>query len=260
MTPRDHSPGDDSPGDYGPGAYGAAMADVYDEWFASVSDVDATVERIARWLDGGPVGPVLELGVGTGRLALPLAARGIDVHGVDASPEMVERLRAKPGGSALPVTIADMAGLDPPGPFALVFAAYNTIFNLTTAANQQRCFASVAARLVPGGRFVIETFVPEAEIVSRPCVSVRSSDAARVVVAVSRVDARAQTADGEYVEVTAHKVIRRPWRIRWSTGEELDSMAKAAGLNLESRFADWNDVPYDTSSVGQVASYRKAAR
>lgn len=244
----------------GPGAYGAAMADVYDDWFASVSDVGATVERIVAWLTSGPNGPILELGIGTGRLALPLAARGLDISGVDASPEMVELLRAKPGGTAVTVTIGDMVDPHPAGPFALVFAAYNTFFNLTTENEQQQCFHSVAQRLVDGGRFVIEAFVPEAEIASGPNVSVRSADAERIVVSVSRVDAKMQTVDGEYVEVTASAVVRRPWKIRWSTPEQLDAMAIVAGLNLESRTADWSDVPCDTQSSVHVSSYRRAAR
>ena len=111
------------------GTYG----DVYDEWFGEVSDVAATVKRIVGWLDDGPPGPVLELGVGTGRVALALAVAGVEVFGVDASAAMLARLRDKPGGADLPVTLADMAGLEPPGPFALVLGAYNTLFNLTTA-------------------------------------------------------------------------------------------------------------------------------
>jgi SAM-dependent methyltransferase len=243
-----------------PGAYGAAMADVYDDWFADVSDVDATVDRIVAWLASGPDGPVLELGIGTGRLALPLAARDVDILGVDGSPEMVARLRRKPGGADLRVTIGDMVEPNPAGPFALVFAAYNTFFNLTTENEQQQCFNSVAQRLVDGGRFVIEAFVPDAEITSGPNVSVRSADPERVVVSVSRVDAEVQTIDGEYIEVTASAVVRRPWKIRWSTPEQLDAMASRAGLNLESRCADWSDVPCGTPSSVHVSSYRKAAR
>ena len=237
------------------GAYGEAMADVYDEWFADVSDVAATVTRIVCWLRDGPTGPVLELGVGTGRLALALADAGIEVQGVDASPAMLARLRAKPGGAAVPVTLADMAGLDPPGPFALVLVAYNTLFNLTTAAAQQRCITNAAARLMRGGRLVIEAFVPEPAAAASEAVTIRSADPTRVVVSVSRHHPSTQTADGEYVEVSAANVIRRPWQILYATTDQLDAMATRAGLTKEGRWADWSDAPFLRDSNHHVTSY-----
>ncbi|MDP8987176.1 MAG: class I SAM-dependent methyltransferase, partial [Actinomycetota bacterium] len=117
--------------------YGERFADVYDDWYGDVSDVDATVEAVARLAGDGPV---LELGIGTGRLALPLKAAGLEVHGIDASPAMLERLRAKPGGEAVPVVIGDFAdvAVEVPGGFAVVLVAYNTLFNLGSAAAQRR--------------------------------------------------------------------------------------------------------------------------
>jgi SAM-dependent methyltransferase len=118
---------------YGPASYGDAMADVYDEWYAELPQLDAAVECLFTLAEGGTV---LELGVGTGRLALPLAARGVRVVGVDASAAMIERLRAKPGSEAVVATVGDMAAPTPSGPFTLVFAAVNTFFGLDTEQAQ----------------------------------------------------------------------------------------------------------------------------
>ncbi|MEP6658510.1 MAG: class I SAM-dependent methyltransferase [Acidimicrobiales bacterium] len=242
------------------GAYGQAMADIYDEWFAAVSDVTATVKRIVGWLQNGPPGPVLELGIGTGRVALPLAAAGVDVFGVDASPAMLARLRAKPGGADLPVTLADMAGPEPSGPFALVLVAYNTLFNLTTAEAQQQCISNAAARLMPGGRLVIEAFVPDPGAPASEEVTIRSADPEGVVVSVSRHHPATQTADGEYVEVSATDVIRRPWRILYATTDQLDTMATRAGLTKEGRWADWSDAPFSPDSNHHVTSFLQLDR
>jgi SAM-dependent methyltransferase len=144
---------------YGPASYGDAMADVYDEWYAELPQLDAAIECLAGLAEGGTV---LELGVGTGRLALPLAARGVRVVGVDASAAMIERLRAKPGSDAVEAVVGDMAASSPAGPFTLAFAAVNTFFGLDTEHAQAECFASVAARLSSGGRLAIEAFVPDA--------------------------------------------------------------------------------------------------
>ena len=138
--------------------YGDRIADSYDRLTATMPDPVDCVDRLAEL--AGP-GPALELGIGTGRVALPLAARGVEVHGIDASAAMVERLQAKPGGHAIPVTMGDFADLPVEGSFRLVFAVFNTFFSLPTQDEQVRCFQAVAAHLAPGGAFVIEAFVPD---------------------------------------------------------------------------------------------------
>ncbi len=144
--------------EYGPGTYGASFADVYDDWYGNVSDVSATVAGVSALADGGAV---LELGVGTGRIAIPLAAAGVDVVGVDASAEMLGRLGAKPGSRTVGVILADIAALPvADGRFAVAFAAFNTFFNLTDDDAQRRCVHRLAEVLRPGGRFVVEGFVP----------------------------------------------------------------------------------------------------
>jgi len=236
-------------------SYGRGMADVYDEWYPGISDVEGTVERIAEL--AGPGARVLELGVGTGRLALPLAQRGLEVHGVDTSPEMLDRLRAKPGAETIAVVEGDMAASDPPGPFALVFVAYNTLFNLTSAAAQRACFASVAARLMPGGRFVVEAFVPD-ERATGSYVEVRELAADRVVLGVSRADHANQRAEGQFVELVDGAPVRlRPWAIRWATPDELDAMASLAGFTLEHRWSGWRNETFDADSTHHVSVWKR---
>jgi SAM-dependent methyltransferase len=146
---------------YDASTYGERFAEVYDDWYGDVSDIEACTRRLAALSAAHGGGPVLELGIGSGRLALPLARLGVEVHGIDASASMVERLRAKPGGESVTVTIGDMADLalaDPP-PFSVVFVAFNTLFNLATDADQRRCLRRVTEVLAPGGVLVVEAFV-----------------------------------------------------------------------------------------------------
>src|SRR6478672_5346310 len=156
MAPHGRSCCDGAMDDYGPATYGERVADVYDEWYEESNPSEC--ELLAELAAGGPV---LELGIGTGRVSLPLSAAGVEVHGIDASPAIVRQLRAKEGGAAIPVTIGDMADVPVDGEFSLVFVVFNTFFMLTTEEAQQRCFRNVAAHLAPGGRFLIRTFVPD---------------------------------------------------------------------------------------------------
>ena len=145
--------------DYTAATYGDRIADNYDRMVTGTAPVEA-LERLA----GG--GRALELGIGTGRVALPLAARGVDVHGIEASEAMVAKLRAKPGGDAIPVTIGDFADFRVDGTFELVFAVFNTFFMLTSQEQQVQCFTRVAEHLGSGGVFLIEAFVPDSSSTS----------------------------------------------------------------------------------------------
>src|SRR6185436_15343200 len=136
--------------------YGEHLAEVYDLWFDAYEE--AAIETLAELAQGGPA---LELGIGTGRIALPLAAKGIKVHGIDAAPAMVAKLRARPGGDSIAVTMGNFADVEAEGQFPLVFIVFNTFFALLTQEEQVRCFRNVAARLTEGGTFVIEAFVPD---------------------------------------------------------------------------------------------------
>ena len=142
---------------YGPETYGDRIADVYDSMYPEL-DTEAAVERLAELAAGGPV---LELAIGTGRLALPLAERGIELHGIDASEAMVAKLRTKPSGDRVPVRIGDFADVAVDGRYRLIFVAFNTFFALLTQEDQVRCFANVAAHLLDDGVFVLEAFFPD---------------------------------------------------------------------------------------------------
>ncbi|HSO56499.1 MAG TPA: class I SAM-dependent methyltransferase, partial [Actinomycetes bacterium] len=137
---------------YRPETYGDRIAEVYDAMTASLPDPADCADRLAEL--AGP-GPALELGIGTGRVALPLAARGVEVHGIDTSAAMVEQLRAKPGGEAIPVTLGDFTDVPVEGTYPLVYVVFNTFFALLTQEDQVRCFAGVAGHLAPGGAFVL---------------------------------------------------------------------------------------------------------
>jgi SAM-dependent methyltransferase len=239
---------------FDPSAYGEAIADVYDDWYGDVSDVDGTVAAVVELAAGGPV---LELGVGTGRLALPLAAAGVEVHGIDASPAMVERLRAKPGGTELPVVVGDFAQELPevPGGFAVVLVAFNTFLNLVAPGAQERCLELVASVLRPGGAFVVEAFVPGDEHVASG-VDVRSVGTDEVVLSVFRHEG--STVLGSLVSLSPAGGVRlRPWSIRPRHPEELDRLAEAAGLTLERRHAGWRGEPFTDIADRHVTVYRR---
>jgi SAM-dependent methyltransferase len=239
-----------------PAAYGDAIADVYDDWYADVSDVEGTVAAVAALAAGGPV---LELGIGTGRIALPLAAAGVEVHGVDASAAMLERLRSKPGGDALPTTVADFAERLPevPGGFAVVLVTFNTFLNLVAPGAQERCLALVRHVLRPGGVLVIEAFVPAADPVPSG-VDVRSVGAEEVVLSVFRSEG--QVVQGSLVSLSPAGGVRlRPWAVLPRTPEELDDLAAAAGLSLESRHAGWRGEPNDELADRHVTVYRRGS-
>lgn len=246
---------------YDASTYGDRVADVYDAWYSDVTDVATCTQRLADIVAEVGGGPVLELGIGSGRLALPLARRGLEVHGIDASTAMLERLRAKPGGAAIRVTAGDMAALalgEAP-PFALVFVAFNTFFNLGTEAAQARCLEQVASRLAPGGRFVLEAFVPAEGDGARTggAVTPRRITADEVVLTASQHDRAAQTISGQHIHVTEGGIRLRPWHLRYALPQELDAMAAAAGLELEWRHGGWDGRPFDDESSVHVSAYRR---
>ncbi|CAN5453229.1 class I SAM-dependent methyltransferase [soil metagenome] len=249
---------------YGPSSYGDSFADVYDEWYEGVSDVAATVTSIAGLANGGPV---LELGVGTGRLAVPLAEAGaagtagtadaMEVHGIDTSAAMLDRLRAKDPHRRVATYLGDMVDDLPAGPFTVVFVAYNSLFNLTEPTRQRACFAAVAERLVPGGRFVVEAFVPDDPPRVGSEVTVRSLTADRVVLSVSMHRPDDRVAEGQFVELSAEGGVRmRPWMIRYASPAELDDMAAAAGFELEHRWRGFDDHSFDPDDERHVSIYR----
>jgi SAM-dependent methyltransferase len=243
---------------YGPSSYGDRFADVYDDWYRGLSDVDATVSAL---LELAGRGRVLELGVGTGRLAIPLAGAGADrdltVHGIDSSAAMLDAMRAKPGAERVELHLGDMVDDMPTRPFDLVFVAYNTLFNLADPDRQAGCFRAVADRLAPGGRFVVEAFVPDDPPREGSAVTVRSMTADRVVLSVSIHHPAEQLAEGQFIEFTEKGVVRlRPWSIRYAAPDELDAMAAAAGFRLECRWLGFGDRDFRDGDERHVSVWR----
>jgi SAM-dependent methyltransferase len=247
---------------YGPSTYGDRFADVYDDWYADVSDVDGTVERVADLAARAGGGPVLELGAGSGRLALPLADRGLEAWAVDASAAMVSRLLAKPGGERVHAVVGDMAelDLDDPPPFAVVLCAFNTFFNLTSAEAQRRCLARVVDLLAPGGRFVLEAFVPpEDGDTPRQSVQVKHIGLDDVVLMVSRIDPATHTIVSQHVQLSAEGGVRlRPSMLHYAPPDRLDELAAAAGLRLVERAAGWRGQAFTPASAAHVSVYAHA--
>jgi SAM-dependent methyltransferase len=237
-----------------PAFYGDRWAAVYDDHHMQL-DPGPAVEFLAGLAGDGRV---LELAIGTGRVALPLAVRGISVEGVDASAAMVERLRAKPGGESIPVIIGDMAQVPVSGRFQLVYLVFNTLFGLLSQERQAECFGNVARALEPEGMFVIECFVPD---VSRfdhdQRVQARSVTEDSAVIEVSRHDRVQQRVTSQMITLDGQGMHLRPVAIRYSWPAELDLMADRAGLQLVERYADWERRPFTSASSGHVSVYQR---
>jgi SAM-dependent methyltransferase len=248
---------------YEASTYGDRFADVYDDWYADVSDVDATVGRVAALADRAGGGPVLELGGGSGRLAVPLAARGLDTWAVDASAAMLGRLRGKPGGERVRAVVGDMS--EPPFAavprFAVVLCAFNTLFNLTTTSAQRRCLQKVAGMLAAGGHLVVEAFVPPSGDERDPAVSTvepRHIGLDEVVLSVSRIDPATRTVTGQHVQISERGIRLRPWMLHYATPDELDAHAADAGLRLVERHAGWRGEPFTGDASVHISTYARA--
>jgi SAM-dependent methyltransferase len=242
---------------YSISSYGDAFADVYDRWYAGMGDLDGCVERLAELADHRPV---LELGIGTGRVALALAPLVPAYTGIDASPRMLDRLRAKPGSERITVIEGDMEDVDVPAdaPFGLAYFSYNTFFNLLTVEAQRRCLARVGAVLAPGGLVVIEAFVPDDDPHETQGVVVPTRMTADTVVLTATIrDPTDQTIRGQHIEFVDGRADLHPWFIRYTRPDELDGIATAAGFDLVDRWAGWRHEPFDATSSNHVSIYRR---
>ena len=245
---------------YDAATYGDRFADVYDDWYDDPPATEATVTALvarARDAAGDRTPSVLELGVGTGRLALDLAHAGLDVTGLDASTAMLDRLAAKTGGDRVTTVVGDMAGPLPDGPFDLVVVARNTFFNLTSEEAQRACLAEVARVLAPGGRFVVEAFVPTDDDGPTSSVEVRRITADRVLLFVDRHDPDAGEAWSSFVDISPDGIRLRPCLVRYLRPGALDALAEEAGLALDTLTEDWAGAPFDDASPAHVSSYRR---
>jgi SAM-dependent methyltransferase len=202
-------------------------------------------------------GPVLELAIGTGRIALPLAARGIRVDGVDISPAMIAQLRAKPGGDAIAVTLGNFADVPVPGTYRMIFVVWNTLFNLLTQEDQVRCFANVADHLTDDGTFVVEAFVPAFlyRLRNDQYVEVEAIRVDEVQLDVLRHDRATQRIEENHVSLSSAGVRLNPVVQRYAWPSELDLMARIVGLRLKSRWGGWNREPFNSTSSTHVSVY-----
>lgn len=241
--------------DYDASTYGDRIAEVYDTWYADL-DTDGAVDFLAGL--AGP-GPVLELAVGTGRIALPLLERGVELHGIDASESMAAKLRAKPGGDRIRMVIGDFADVEAEGPFSLVFVVFNSFFALLTQEDQIRCFRNVAGRLAPGGAFVMEAFVPDLGRFDRgQRTAVERIDPDTVVLEASQHDPVSQQVESRHIAFRGDDLEVYPLKIRYAWPSELDLMARLAGLRLRDRFAGWRREPFGSSSPLHVSVWEPA--
>jgi SAM-dependent methyltransferase len=237
--------------------FGEAVASRYDTMYADQAHpdvVDPAVDFLAALANGGAA---LELGVGTGRVALPLSRRGLRVHGIDLSPEMVERLRAKPGAENVGVTIGDFATTRVAGTFGVAYLVRNTIMNLTTQDEQVACFRNAAAHLEPGGCFVIEVLVPglqrlpPGERVQAFAVTPNHLGFDEIDVAMQRlVSHHYWNFDGRI------ETFSPPFRYVWPS--ELDLMAQLAGMTLHERWSSWTRDPFTNDSREHISVWVKA--
>lgn len=238
--------------------FGQEVAGRYDDAVGEMFDpvrVEPAIDFLAGLADGGPA---LELGIGTGRLALPLAARGVAVHGVDLSSAMVERLRAKPGGAEIPITIGDFASTKLTETFRLAYLVFNTVMNLTTAEQQVACFQNVAAHLEVGGRFVIEVSVPQLQRLP-PGETVRAFDVSDDHLGFDEYDTASQRlVSHHFSKVNGNWKLRSiPFRYVWPS--ELDLMARLAGMKLCERWGGWQRDPFTDRSVEHISVWQKTA-
>lgn len=233
-------------------SFGEQTAAVYDEELRG--DEADTVACLARLARGGPV---LELAIGTGRIALPLSQRGIRVDGIEASAAMLARLRAKSGADKITVTEGDMADVPVSGSYRLVFLVFNTLYNLLTQDDQVRCFENVARHLTDDGVFLVEAALPDSlyRLRENQYVDAEAVELATVKLDVGRFDPVTQLLDESHVTLSAEGVRVSPIVTRYVWPSEMDLMARLAGLRLHDRWAGWNEEPFDASSTRHVSVY-----
>ena len=240
------------------GYFDEPVAARYDESSAEMFDpevVDPVVDFLAELAGGGHA---LELGIGTGRIALPLARRGVSVHGIELSKAMAARLRTKPGGEEIGVTIGDFATTTVEGTFSLAYLVFNTIGNLTTQAAQVACFQNVAAHLEPGGCFVIEVGIPELRRLP-PGETMRVFDASPTHWGIDEYDVAHQGLTSHHFELVDGRIELHSLPFRYAWPAELDLMAQLGGMRLRERWSGWKREPFTSDSRKHVSVWEKPA-
>ncbi len=238
-------------------SFGKEHAEAYDDLqrFSKTPSRSEQAAAIAFLEDLAGGGPALELAIGTGWIALPLAACGIRVDGIDISPAMVARLRAKPGGEQIAVTIGDFADVPVPGTYRLIFVVANSLFNLLSQDDQVRCFENVASHLTDDGAFLVEAFRPDFlyRLRDHQYVDAEAVEVDEVRLDVARHDPVTQTLDESHVSLSREGVRLNPIVTRYAWPSELDLMARIAGLRLKGRWGGWDRSPL--TPTGRTAVY-----
>ncbi len=238
-----------------PEAYGERFADIYDEWYESGIEAHLAAEFLSDRVSGGEV---LELGVGTGRIALLLADRGHAVTGIDVSEPMLDRLRKKPGGENVRTVLRSMVDLDQLGPFSLIYAAFNGLFGLQSAEEQARLFVASAEALAPDGLLVLEASAPRAQGLSasgRPRVI--SITETSVLLEAAHLDEPAQRLDLQVIELSETGTKLYPASLRYAYQNEMELMASAAGLDVRERLSSWAGEPVLPGAQPSITIYGK---
>lgn len=233
-------------------SFGPDVAAHYDD------DLRGDEEDTAAFLaEFAKAGSALEFAIGTGRIALPLSAKGVQVDGIELSPHMVEQLRAKPEGQKLHVIIGDMSSATTNRQYPLVYLVFNTIFNLLTADDQIRCFENAARHLTPDGVFIVETALPQAWIPPGQADYVHTEyvNKETVILDVARYDPVTQLLEENHVQLTAKGITLSPIVCRLITPGEMDLMARIAGMRLIHRYANWQRSAFDIHSKAHVSIY-----
>ena len=241
---------------YGPETFGELNADEYD-LLHNPGTTEAAIELLSEF---ALPGRTLELAIGTGRVALPLAERGCRIEGIEASPLMVEKLRQKPGGHGIPVTIGDMSEVKADGMFDFIFLIFNTLYNLTSQAAQVNCFRNAASMLAPGGAFLIEAFVPDlSQFHDHRSVKPRHVGFSSLALEAAVHDPTTQRIDYQVLRVTSEGTKLTPLPMRYAWPQETDLMAQLAGLDLENRWGGWDKSDFTANSRMHISVYRKPA-
>ncbi|WP_019819090.1 class I SAM-dependent DNA methyltransferase [Saccharomonospora saliphila] len=245
-------------GEYGPATFGDVTADHYDDW-VTLSTPERETRAAVDFLAGlAPGGRALELGIGTGRVGLPLAERDLEVHGIEASEKMIGKLREKPGGATFPVHVGDFADVAAPGEFDLIFIVLNTIFSLTTQDEQIRCLTNVASKLAPNGILVSEALVPDpARFDRNQRVNASQIESDRIKLDISRRDPLSQVITSSHVVIGPHDTTMHTVKARHVSPAEHDLMCRIAGLRLRDRFGGWRGEPFTATSTKHISVYVK---
>jgi SAM-dependent methyltransferase len=237
--------------DYSEETYGEHIAGVYDEWY---NEFDPASIKVLKELAHGD--QVLELGIGTGRIAIPLVNSGVTVHGIDASESMVTKLHSKPGGESIPVSMGNFADVSVEGYFSLIYVVFNTFYCLLTQEEQIRCFQNVARHLTPDGVFVLESFVPDmTRFTAGQAMRVTQIGDHEVMLDASQVELDKQVITSQHVVLTEQGTCFYPVKIRYVWPSEMDLMAQLSQLRLKERWSNWGKSQFTDGSRMHISVY-----